>query len=63
MEEHPDVIGIERDSWQESVVDWTCVKRQDKEARTERLNMMKKKTQSQRISNIVKVLNINIIYI
>lgn len=43
MEEHPSVIGVGRDSWQDSVVDWKCVKSEDREGRTGRLNMMGKK--------------------
>ena len=34
MEEHPDVTGVERDSWQDLVVDWIRVKREDREVST-----------------------------
>lgn len=43
MEEQPSVIGVGRDSWQDSVVDRMCVKSEDREGRTGRLNTMKKK--------------------
>lgn len=63
MEEQPSVIGVGRDSWQDSVVDRMCVKSEDREGRTGRLNTMKKKKITERVSNMVKAQNINIIYL
>lgn len=63
MEEQPSVIGVGRDSWQDSVVDRMCVKSEDREGRTGRLNTMKKKKITERVSNMVNAQNINIIYL